>query len=72
MKKPPYTRRDVQRLSEEIRGEYRELLMKNDVEGFKKLLAQYPTIDEDKKNEMIENFKQYAVRILRNRWRLSK
>jgi hypothetical protein len=36
------------------------------------MLAQYPTIDEDKKKELIENFKQYAVRILRNRWRLSK
>lgn len=64
-----YTRRDKQRLTPEILGQYHALIIKSDLAGFEKLLAQYaPYIPEGVKQELIEEFKQYAASSLRWKW----
>jgi hypothetical protein len=68
-KEPPkYTRRDVKRLSPEILGYYHDLLMRNDLETFNKLLEIY-RVPEELREELCREFTQYAERILRRRWR---
>jgi hypothetical protein len=67
-----YTRREVRRLTPEIRDKYRALVYSSDLAGFEKLLAQYPHIPTEAKRELIEDFKQYAARALSSRWRRSK
>jgi hypothetical protein len=69
----PTTRKEAQKLTPEILGHYHDLLMQNDLGGFEKLLAQYaPALEDEEKQELIEDFKHYAARILRHRWRPSK
>lgn len=65
------TRRDAQRLSPEILGHYHDLLMANDFEGFDMLLETYK-IPEDQREEQRKEFRLYAERILRRRWRVQK
>lgn len=64
-----YTRRDKQRLTSEVLGRYHALVMQGDVSGLEELLAQYaPYIPEDKKEELIEDFKRAAENAVRRRW----
>lgn len=73
MSTKPTTRRDVQRLTPEILSQYQNLLLSNDLAGFEKLLAQYaPALDDETRQELIEDFKHYAERILKHRWLPSK
>ena len=72
-KRKEYTRRSAQQLTSDILGRYHDLLMKGDVAEFQRLLDLYqPAIDANVKADLIEEFKHYAARILRNRWRPSK
>lgn len=69
----PTTRREARKLTPEILGHYHDLLMRNDVDGFEKLLAQYaPALGDGQRQSLIDDFKHYAARILRHRWRPSK
>jgi hypothetical protein len=62
------TRREAQQLTSEILGQYHDLLMANDLDGFDKLMETYCVPDELRK-ELREEFMQYAERILRRKWR---
>jgi hypothetical protein len=65
----PYTRREKQKLTPEILGRYHDLLMRNDVQGFEKLLAEYgPHISDAERHRQVERFKHYSAEILRRRW----
>ncbi len=69
MSEPVYTRREAQRLTPAILGQYHALVMNNDFEGFEKLLAQYPQIPEEAKEELRDDFKRYAAKALIWKWR---
>lgn len=68
MIKPPYTRREAQALTPEIVGQYRDLLMTNDLAGLEKILEAY-NVEEELREEQRREFTQYAERILRRKWR---
>lgn len=64
-----YTRRDKKKLAPEVLGRYHALVMQADVSGLEKLLALYaPHIPEDKKRELIEDFRRVAENAVRRRW----
>jgi hypothetical protein len=65
---PKQTRREAQKLTPEILGQYHTLVMNADFEGFDKLLDQY-AIEDDKKQELKDEFRRYAERALRAKWR---
>jgi hypothetical protein len=68
-----YTRREAQRLTPEIMGCYHDLVMAGNLSEFERLLDLYqPGMDDKLREQMIEEFKHYAARIVRHRWRLSK
>jgi hypothetical protein len=71
MIKPPYTRREAQKLTPEILGQYHALVMDNNFDGFDRLLAQY-NIPEETKQELRDDFKHYAAKALTWRWRTPK
>jgi hypothetical protein len=66
--KPQHTRRQVQALSPEILGHYHDLLMANDLDGFKMLLTIY-RVPQDLHEELVGEFMHYAEKILRRKWR---
>jgi hypothetical protein len=68
METPPQTRREAQKLTPEILGHYHDLLMANDFEGFEMLLEIYK-VPEELRDEQRQEFKHYAERILRRKWR---
>lgn len=73
MTEPVYTRREAQKLTREILGQYHALVMDNNFEGFNKLLARYGEyIPEEMKEELRDEFKHYAARALTWRWRTPK
>jgi hypothetical protein len=68
-----YTRRLARQLTPDIMGRYHDLLMKGDVAEFERLLDLYqPGIEPDAREDLIEEFKHYAARILKKRWRPSR
>ncbi len=72
-KRREYTRRLAKQLTPDIMGHYHDLLMKADVTEFERLLDLYqPGIEPNVKADLIEEFKHYAARILRSRWRPSR
>ena len=61
MNKKP-TRKETYTLAPQIIEEYQELVKMNDLAGFKRLLGAYAAhIPREKKDELIEDFKRYAV-----------
>lgn len=73
MTDPVYTRREAQKLTPEILGQYRALVMKNNFEGFDQLLDKYGKhIPEEIKEELRDEFKHYAARALSWKWRNSR
>lgn len=64
----PYTRRQVRVLTPEILGYYHDLVMANDLEGFKMLLEIY-RVPEELREDLCNEFTRYAEEILRQRWR---
>lgn len=68
-----YTRREAQKLTPDIMGRYHDLLMTGNLSEFQRLLDLYqPGMDDRLREQMIEEFKHYAARLLRYRWLLSK
>ena len=68
METPPHTRREAQRLTPEILGQYHDLLITNDLAGFERLLGKY-NVAEEIREEHRQEFMHYAERILRRKWR---
>lgn len=69
MTEPAYTRREAQKLTPEILGQYHALVMENNFEGFNKLLEQYGAhIPEGMKEELRDEFRHYAARALVWKW----
>jgi hypothetical protein len=58
-KNPPNTRREAQRLTPEIIGQYHDLLMTNDLAGFDRLLEEY-NVAEEIRAEHRREFMLYA------------
>lgn len=71
MAKPAQTRREAQRLTPEILGQYHDLLMTNDVKGLEKLLDVYH-VAEEPREALRREFTLYAEKLLRRRWRVPK
>jgi len=65
---PPHTRRKAQALTPQILGQYHDLVMANDIAGLEKLMAANNVAEEDKE-ELRKEFRLYAERILRRKWR---
>jgi hypothetical protein len=68
MIEPILTRREKRKLTPEILGHYHDLLMANDFEEFDMLLEIY-RVPEEQREEQRREFRLYAERILRRRWR---
>jgi hypothetical protein len=66
-----YTRRQVRAMTPEICGHYHDLVMANDLEGFKMLLEIY-RVREELREELIRDFMHHAETVLRRRWRGQK
>jgi len=66
-----HTRREIEALIPDILGRYHDLLMANDLEGFKRLLEIYG-VPHEQREELTREFTLYAERILRRRWRDSR
>lgn len=68
----PTPRRVKETLKAEIRGQYRELVMRSDLSGFEKMLDQYPHVTPQVRAELVAEFKQYSAYVLRRKWNLSR
>lgn len=57
-----FTRSDAKRLAPEIVKAFHEAGQSSDVQAFKRLLGRYAAhLPSEKKDELIEDFKQYAA-----------
>jgi hypothetical protein len=63
-----HTRREIEALTPDILGRYHDLVIANDVDGFERILEIYRVPDEQRE-ELRREFRLYAARILRRRWR---
>jgi hypothetical protein len=68
MTKTAATRREAAKLAPEILGQYHDLLVANDLEGFDMLLEIYK-VPQDQREDQRREFMHYAERILRRKWR---
>ena len=65
----PNTRREIKWLTPVILGQFHAQIMECNVEGFERLLAAYPHIPEETKQELIQEFKRIAENQMRKRWK---
>jgi len=63
----PYTRRDAKRMAKPILGEYHDLIMRCDQQGYEDLLEVY-NVPKEQRSELIEQFKQIAADQMKRRW----
>lgn len=67
-----YTRREVKWLTPIVLGRFHDLIMRCDQTGFEGMLAEYPQIPEEVRNELIAEFKRVAAKQLSRKWRSPK
>jgi hypothetical protein len=63
----PYTRRDAKRMTKPILGEYHDLIMRCDQQGYEDLLENY-NVPKEQRRELIEQFKRSVADRMRRRW----